>query len=573
VSADGLDADARGGSEIDGAAVRVAARSSERRALRLSMFRGRWYWSGSAVWILWFLYPLLPGWLAARFFDELQVGASGGTLALLLVALVTVEAVASAVLLVGHATYMQGFVASISLARVNVLGAQVASGGATSGPRRRSTGDAAARLRDDPTDVLLLLDNWLDLAGSLLYAVGAAVILAAIDPWAAAVGIAPLLLIGMANSRIGHRVRELRQDARGATSDVSGFLNAVFEASLTVKVAGAQRDVLRRLDELNGRRGGAMAREQVWTDALFTVNGTLTDVCVGLALLVAARGTLDAGDVALFASYMFNLVWLPQRIGGVIVGRRRSDVSARRLDALTAPGSTTVDHLTTHRDLPILDGPPSPTPPSPRRQRLEQLELRGVTIAARGVHGVDLVVRRGTLTVVAGPVGSGKSSLLRGLIGLLPLDAGVVLWNGEVVEDRAAFFVPPQCAYVAQVPRLFADTLADNIRLGRDLDDDSVAAALTLAAFASDVAELSEGLATRIGARGVRLSGGQAQRAATTRAVVHAPELLVLDDTSSALDAETESVLWDQLAAAGFTVIAASNRPVALARADQVVRL
>jgi ATP-binding cassette, subfamily B, bacterial len=548
-------------------------RSSERRALRLSTYRGRWYWAGSVVWILWFVYPLGPGWLAARTFDELQADASGATIALLLVALVAVEAIASVTLLVGHTAYMQGLVASVSLARVNVLGAQVASGGSSSGPRRHATGDATARLRDDPTDVLLLLDNWLDLAGSMLYGVGAAVILATIDPWAAVVGIAPLLLIGMANSRVGHRVRELRQEARGATSEVSGFLNAAFEASLTVKVAGAQRDVLRRLDRLNARRSAAMAREQVWTDALFTVNGTLTDVCVGLALLVASRGTLDAGDVALFASYMFNLVWLPQRIGGVIVGRRRSDVSARRLDELTAPSTGAVDHLTAHRDLPILDGAPARGPAAPLRVPLDRLELRGVTIASRGVHDVDLVVERGTLTVVAGPVGSGKSSLLRGLIGLLPLDAGEVRWNGELVDDRAAFFVPPQCAYVAQVPRLFADTLGENIRLGRDLADEQVAAALRLAAFALDVAELADGLDTRIGARGVRLSGGQAQRAATTRAVVHLPELLVLDDTSSALDAETEAVLWDRLAAAGLTVIAASNRPVALGRADQVLRL
>jgi ATP-binding cassette, subfamily B, bacterial len=80
-------------------------------------------------------------------------------------------------------------------------------------------------------------------------------------------------------------------------------------------------------------------------------------------------------------------------------------------------------------------------------------------------------------------------------------------------------------------------------------------------------------LATPIGARGVRLSGGQAQRAAATRALVHRPELLVLDDLTSALDVETENQLWERLAAAGFTVLAASNRPVALARANQVITL
>ena len=172
-----------------------------------------------------------------------------------------------------------------------------------------------------------------------------------------------------------------------------------------------------------------------------------------------------------------------------------------------------------------------------------------------------------------GPVGAGKTSLLRALIGLVAIDAGDVRWNGTSIEDRAAFFVPPQCAYVAQVPRLFAESLADNLRLGHDLSDDDVAAGITFAAFDRDVADLSTGLDTVVGARGVRLSGGQVQRAAGARAMAHRPELLVLDDLTSALDVDTELVMWERLAASGFTVLAASNRPVALARADRVVEL
>ena len=88
-----------------------------------------------------------------------------------------------------------------------------------------------------------------------------------------------------------------------------------------------------------------------------------------------------------------------------------------------------------------------------------------------------------------------------------------------------------------------------------------------------DVADLPAGLETVVGARGVRLSGGQVQRAAGARAMAHRPELLVLDDLTSALDVDTELAMWERLAASGCTVLAASNRPVALARADRVIEL
>ncbi|MFV0524751.1 MAG: ATP-binding cassette domain-containing protein [Acidimicrobiales bacterium] len=84
---------------------------------------------------------------------------------------------------------------------------------------------------------------------------------------------------------------------------------------------------------------------------------------------------------------------------------------------------------------------------------------------------------------------------------------------------------------------------------------------------------MPDGLDTLIGSRGLRLSGGQAQRAAGARALVHEPELLVLDDLTSALDIDTEIALWDRLATAGMTVLAASNRPVARARADRILEL
>ena len=213
----------------------------------------------------------------------------------------------------------------------------------------------------------------------------------------------------------------------------------------------------------------------------------------------------------------------------------------------------------------------------PLRVPLQQLEVRDLTTeytTGGGVRDVSFTITKGSFTVLTGPIGSGKSTLLRALLGLTQgaNSTGQVLWNGSEVSDRAAFFVPPNAAYLPQVPQLISDSVADNITLG-ELPLEALLEALDLAAVRADIDEMPEGTATMIGPRGLRLSGGQRQRVATARAVVHAPELVVLDDLSSALDVETELELWSNLAAAGMTVLAVSHRAVAIDRADQVLRL
>lgn len=124
-----------------------------------------------------------------------------------------------------------------------------------------------------------------------------------------------------------------------------------------------------------------------------------------------------------------------------------------------------------------------------------------------------------------------------------------------------------------QVARLFSATLEENLRLGWPAGEEELWAALRLAQLDEDVAAMPLGLATVVGPRGSRLSGGQLQRAAIARALVRRPQLLVLDDVSSALDQRTEERLWRALADAGITCLAASHRRPALDHADHVVAL
>ncbi|MGE0878404.1 MAG: ATP-binding cassette domain-containing protein [Acidimicrobiia bacterium] len=548
-------------------------RIGEARGLWAASFRPKHYWVGTAAWIAFFIAPLAPGWFLGRAFDALEREATALDIAVLVLAVVVSELVIAVLIWIGHSIYMQGLSSAIALLRTNAVHGQLASGGEQAGRREVGTGDALARLRDDPTDFMMLIDNWVDFLGSVLYGIGAITVLARIDAWAAVAGVVPLMSVAALNSWVGHRARRYRQRARRATSEVTGFVNAAFAASLTVKVNGARQPVLTRLGVLNGKRAAAMVNDQVWSDAMWAMNEALSTAAVGLALLVAARRPLTAGEITIFATYLVTLIWLPQRFGGVIVGRRRFSVSAARLDEMVAPVERAGDQLVKHRALPILGGEAIHRPPLAAREPLQRLEAVGITVGSRGLSNVSFSLERGSLTVLSGPVGAGKSSLVQAVVGLLAIDTGEVRWNGTAIADRAAFFVPPQCAYVGQVPRLFAESLRDNVVLGREIDDLAVMEAMRLAAFADDYAALPNGLDTVIGSRGVRLSGGQAQRVAAVRAFVHRPELLVLDDLTSALDVETELAMWDALRRATITVLAVSNRPVALARADQVIRL
>src|SRR5262249_6975324 len=115
------------------------------------------------------------------------------------------------------------------------------------------------------------------------------------------------------------------------------------------------------------------------------------------------------------------------------------------------------------------------------------------------------------------------------------------------VADPATFFVPPRSAYTPQIPLLFSTTLRENLLLGLPEADAALAQAIHTAVLDRDVAEMEQGLDTRVGARGVKLSGGQVQRTAAARMFVRAPALLVFDDLSSALDVETEHLLWERI--------------------------
>ncbi|MCA1669111.1 MAG: ABC transporter ATP-binding protein/permease, partial [Thermomicrobia bacterium] len=301
----------------------------------------------------------------------------------------------------------------------------------------------------------------------------------------------------------------------------------------------------------------------------------------GLIMLLAAGslrdGSLTVGDFVLFVSYLGFIADFTDGLGQFLAHYQQTGVAFARMNVLLggAPPVALVAPTPLH-----LRGPLPVMPPLTRSvtDRLEIVEARGLTYhhpqSGRGIAAVDLRLPRGSLTVVTGRVGAGKTTLLRAFLGLLPPEAGELRWNGQIVDDAASFLVPPRAAYTAQVPRLFSETLKQNILLGLPDDPAILTAAVRGAVLEHDVRALEAGLETPVGTRGVKLSGGQVQRAAAARMLVRDAELLVIDDLSSALDGETERLLWKRLLTSGdVTCLAVSHRRTALRRADHIVVL
>jgi ABC-type multidrug transport system fused ATPase/permease subunit len=380
------------------------------------------------------------------------------------------------------------------------------------------------------------------------------------------------------NRMLTARLRSYRRRYRVATAGVAAFLGELFASVLAVRTNGAEDRVLARFERANRERRRAAVRDQVSTDGLIAANGMSVELAVGVVLLVAAstlrRHAFTIGDLALFTAYVEQLSALPRRMGRLLAFHRHATISVERMRQLTEGDPQRLVHPA---PVYLKEAPPAPAAAPRHTAPFALLEVRGLTVChpetGRGVFEVELTATPGAVTALTGEVGAGKSSLCRGLLGLVPVTSGSIRWNGVEVTDPGAFFVPPRAAYVPQVPHLFSESLADNILLGLPGDSVDLASVLALAAFDGDVDGMDDGLATRLGARGVRLSGGQLQRAAIARALVRAPELLVIDDPSSALDVATEERLWDGLLVPRRTCLIVSHRRAVLERADHVIVL
>jgi len=544
-------------------------------------YRPGLYTLNAVLWTLIHLSPLVPGLVIQRFFNVFNSDVNSTNLVWTLIALLIATAVARSIIFISgiFIDQLHRFTMS-ALLRRNILSAILEKPGAAA--LRHSTGDALSRLREDTQYAEDAISWTLDVIGLGSFAVISIGILLNISPRITLFVFAPLVGVIAVAQMAAARIHLLRKASREATGRVTSAIGEMFDAVQAIKVAGAEGHVIKHYRQLGDERKLAMLKDRLLNQLLNSIGAGAVSLGTGAILLISASPLegvrLPLGDFALFVYYLGFVTEFTQFFGRFLAQYRQTGVSFDRMVELIA--NAPASRLVTHTPLALSGSAPiiSVAPQRVHHDTLRSLEAKDITYrhagSGRGLEHVNLYLTRGSFTVITGRVASGKTTLLRVLLGLLPRDGGEIRWNDKVVDDPAAFFIPPKCAYVSQVPWLFSGTIEENILIGLDEDPTVLEEAIRLSVLEQDLAQMSTGLDTVIGPKGIRLSGGQMQRAAAARMFVRRADLFVMDDLSSALDVETEELLWKRLGSiANATSLVVSHRHAAYRRADKIIVL
>ncbi len=530
------------------------------------------------LWTASYCAPLVTGWLTREFFNRLSNDAVAGLNVWTLIALMVANELARIIVsMFGIYTWFTLWYQCMLLLQQNMFSWLMLGPGARLLPD--SAGEAVSRFRDDVEMFMVYIDTWIDLLGEGAFTLIALIIMWQINPLVTLFACAPLLLVAGLANLLTLRIKQYRQRSREALSAVVAFVAEMFGGVQTLKVAHAEAGAISHFRVLNERARKAQLKESLLVQTLDTFNRNTANITMGIILLLAAQAlranTFTVGDFTLFVSYLVPISMVPRWFGMLVMRYRQAEVSTERMNELITAAPR--DQLVKDAPLYLTGALPLVTQtPKAAADCLRVLEATALAYvhprSGRGIQHINLRIARGSFTVVTGRIGSGKTTLLRALLGLLDKDAGEIYWNDERVDDPSMFLVPPRVAYTPQVPRLFSDTLRDNILAGMDADADEVRAAIAQAVLDPDVAQMPRGLDTLLGPKGVRLSGGQIQRTAAARMFVRDAELLVFDDLSSALDVDTEAQLWARLfVQRDATCLVVSHRRAALRRADNII--
>lgn len=417
--------------------------------------------------------------------------------------------------------------------------------------RSHQAGDLVARANVDVEAAVAVLAPLPYGSSVVLMLVTSAIGLAVLDPALGAVAFVVLPLLVFLNVGYQRRVDRHFNEAQEQMGRLAEAALESFEGVAVVKAFGAEERETERLTQITSRlrdaRVLAMRARATFEMTLDTVPSLANLVLLSVGAYRVRNGAITVGDLAA-AMYLFTLLVIPLRLIGYVFSEiPHSSAGFQRVRSILAE--------------PVIANPSAALGTA-----TEGTAAAAVSLVLSHVPEIE-VIRGATFTVPAGrtvalvgATGSGKSTLLHAIAGLLPLRSGSL----EVDPDGAVI--------VFQEAFLFSESVRFNLCLGRDVEEAVLHEALRVA-DAEFLLGLEDGLQTSLGERGVSLSGGQRQRLALARALVTRPRVLLLDDTTSALDPQTEMKVLAALRGTTLagTVILVASRPAAIASADSVL--
>jgi ATP-binding cassette, subfamily B, multidrug efflux pump len=459
--------------------------------------------------------------------------------------------------------------------------------------RRNSTGDVMSRLTNDVQTVRAMWGaGVLNLINTAFAFATVLFMMVRIDPILTLWAILPYPTIYIVGQAFGKRIYKTSQGVQAELGVLSGKIQEDLGGIQLIKTYGLEEvrretfitSSLRLLD-----RNMALTRvrgQLVPLLGALSASGTMIILWVGGHAVL--EGRIQLGQLIEIGGYVARLVWPTLALGWMLSLLQRGRASWGRLSALFATQPQIVDGT----------GDPLPKTESPMAVSIRDLtvEIDGRTL----LSGINLELAPGTVTAVVGRTGAGKSTLVDALTRLIDVPTGAIFCDGRDFTTVPMSSLRQQIGYAPQEAFLFSTLIADNIAMGygggravpkaraaeleritgvsttTDLaHEPRVLAAARAAGLDRDLAAMPEGLETVVGERGITLSGGQRQRVALARAVVGAPRLLILDDSLSSVDAETEQVILRNLRAVmtGRTVVLISHRVAAVKDADQIAVL
>ncbi|SFI39247.1 ATP-binding cassette, subfamily B [Paenibacillus sp. UNC496MF] len=436
---------------------------------------------------------------------------------------------------------------------------------------RNRTGDLMARATNDLGAVSQTAGfGILTLIDSTLFMLTILVMMAGVISWKLTLAaLLPLPLMALIMQHFGKKIHERfteQQDAFGNLND------QVLESVSGVRVIRAFVQ-----EEADRRRFGAMTddvfRKNIAVAKIDALFEPTVKILVGISYLIGLcyggvlvfRTEISLGELVSFNMFLGMLIWPMFAIGELINIMQRGNASLDRINETLGAKPDVED---AERTVPL--------------QVPESLEFNGVTFrypssTIDNLVDVSITLKRGQTLGIVGRTGSGKTTLLKQLLREYPLGQGRLTAGGVPLGDIALREIRGWIGYVPQQPILFSKTIRENIGYGLEgeMDEAQLGKALDLAAFRKDVTFLPDGLETLVGEKGVALSGGQKQRVSIARAVIANPEILMLDDALSAVDAKTETEILQGIRRerAGKTTLIATHRLSAVQHADWIIVL